>query len=50
MLAFETMLWRVSKGNVFVKFMEIEDTMVDPSSGDPLDKTVFLIFFQVRQP
>merc|ERR1719370_2072325 len=45
MLAFETMLWRVSKGNVFIKFMDIEQ-MVDPNSGDPLYKCVFLIFYQ----
>ena len=35
MLAFETMLWRVSKGNVFIKFMDIEEQMIDPDSGDP---------------
>ena len=46
MLAFETMLWRVSKGNVFIKFMDIEEKMVDPDSGDPLYKCVFLIFYQ----
>ena len=46
MLAFETMLWRVSKGNVFIKFMDIEEKMVDPNSGDPLYKCVFLIFYQ----
>ena len=46
MLAFETMLWRVSKGNVFIKFMDIEEQMIDPDSGDPLYKCVFLIFFQ----
>merc|ERR1719153_1459440 len=46
MLAFETMLWRVSKGNVFIKFMDIEEKMVDPNTGDPLYKCVFLIFYQ----
>ena len=46
LLAFETMLWRVSKGNVFLKFADIEEPMEDPNSGDKLYKAVFIIFFQ----
>jgi len=44
--AFERMLWRVSKGNVFIKFVEIDEEMVDPTCGSPLYKTVFIIFYQ----
>jgi V-type H+-transporting ATPase subunit a len=46
LLAFEKMLWRVSKGNVFLKVADIEDEMEDPSTGDILYKAVFIIFFQ----
>jgi len=46
MLGFERMLWRVSKGNVFVKFVDIDELMEDPASGDRLDKAVFIVFYQ----
>jgi len=45
-LGFETMLWRVSHGNVFVKFADIEETIEDPRTGDMLYKAVFIIFYQ----
>jgi len=46
LFAFETMLWRVSKGNVFLKTADIEEKMEDPNTGHSLDKAVFIIFFQ----
>ncbi|XP_023320179.1 V-type proton ATPase 116 kDa subunit a-like isoform X3 [Eurytemora carolleeae] len=45
-IAFERMLWRVSKGNVFIKFADIEERMEDPKTGGSLYKSVFMIFFQ----
>ena len=36
--AFERMLWRVSKGNVFVRFADIEEKMEDPATGEELVK------------
>ena len=47
-LGFETMLWRVSHGNVFVKFADIDETIEDPKTGDMLDKAVFIVFYQVK--
>merc|ERR1719232_371484 len=44
--AFETMLWRVSKGNVFLKFTDIDQAMEDPNTGNKLYKAVFIIFYQ----
>ena len=44
--AFETMLWRVSKGNVFLKFSDIDEAMEDPNTGNHLYKAVFIVFFQ----
>ncbi len=46
MIGFERMLWRVSKGNVFVKFADIDEQMEDPRTGDTLYKAVFIVFFQ----
>ena len=46
-VAFEKMLWRGSKGNVYVKFSDIEENIKDPKTGDDLYKTVFIIFYQV---
>jgi hypothetical protein len=45
-IGFERMLWRVSKGNVFVKFADIEELIEDPRTGDNLYKAVFIVFFQ----
>jgi len=46
MMAFEKMLWRVSKGNVFCKFIDMDAEMEDPLTGHSIYKTVFIIFFQ----
>ena len=47
--AFERMLWRACRGNVFLRQAEIEDTLEDPQlGGDEVYKSVFVIFFQVR--
>ncbi|XP_052254275.1 V-type proton ATPase 116 kDa subunit a 1-like isoform X1 [Dreissena polymorpha] len=47
--AFERMLWRVCRGNVFLKQAEIDTRLEDPITGDRVDKTVFIIFFQGEQ-
>ncbi|XP_013413891.1 V-type proton ATPase 116 kDa subunit a isoform X2 [Lingula anatina] len=47
--AFERMLWRVCRGNVFLKQAEIETPLEDPVSGDQVNKSVFIIFFQGDQ-
>ena len=44
---FERMLWRISKGNVFVRFADIEENMQDPRTGEEMVKSVFVIFYQV---
>ena len=46
-VTFERLLWRVSKGNVFVRFADIEQEMIDPNTSRPVLKSVFMIFFQV---
>uniref|UniRef100_A0A8C5DBC5 V-type proton ATPase subunit a n=1 Tax=Gouania willdenowi TaxID=441366 RepID=A0A8C5DBC5_GOUWI len=43
---FERMLWRVCRGNVFLRQAEIEDPLEDPTL---VHKSVFIIFFQGDQ-
>ncbi|XP_032452063.1 V-type proton ATPase 116 kDa subunit a isoform X8 [Nasonia vitripennis] len=47
--AFERMLWRACRGNVFLRQAEIETPLEDPSTGDQVHKSVFIIFFQGDQ-
>uniref|UniRef100_A0AAY4AZX8 V-type proton ATPase subunit a n=1 Tax=Denticeps clupeoides TaxID=299321 RepID=A0AAY4AZX8_9TELE len=44
---FERMLWRVCRGNVFLRQAEIEDPLEDPTTV--FHKSVFIIFFQGDQ-
>ena len=44
--SFERILWRISKGNVFLKSTNLDDPSVDPASGEPIYKSLFLLFFQ----
>ncbi|XP_034448410.1 V-type proton ATPase 116 kDa subunit a isoform X3 [Hippoglossus hippoglossus] len=46
---FERMLWRVCRGNVFLKQADIEEPLEDPTTGDQVHKSVFIIFFQGDQ-
>uniref|UniRef100_A0A7N8X076 V-type proton ATPase subunit a n=1 Tax=Mastacembelus armatus TaxID=205130 RepID=A0A7N8X076_9TELE len=46
---FERMLWRVCRGNVFLRKAEIEDPLEDPTTGNQVHKSVFIIFFQGDQ-
>ncbi|XP_007256335.1 V-type proton ATPase 116 kDa subunit a isoform X1 [Astyanax mexicanus] len=46
---FERMLWRVCRGNVFLRQADIEDPLEDPTTGDHVHKSVFIIFFQGDQ-
>ncbi|XP_013114900.1 V-type proton ATPase 116 kDa subunit a 1 [Stomoxys calcitrans] len=47
--AFERMLWRVARGNVYVKSSQLEETLKDPKTGSVIYKTVFVVFFQGEQ-
>lgn len=46
--AFERMLWRACRGNVFLRQADIEEPMEDPNSDAEVHKSVIVIFFQVR--
>eukprot|EP00112_Aurelia_sp_Birch-Aquarium-sp1_P012599 Seg265.5 transcript_id=Seg265.5/GoldUCD/mRNA.D3Y31 product="Kinetochore-associated protein 1" protein_id=Seg265.5/GoldUCD/D3Y31 len=47
--AFERLLWRACRGNVFFKQAEIEEALEDPGTGDEVHKAVFIVFFQGDQ-
>uniref|UniRef100_UPI00359018C4 V-type proton ATPase 116 kDa subunit a 1-like isoform X6 n=1 Tax=Myxine glutinosa TaxID=7769 RepID=UPI00359018C4 len=46
---FERMLWRVCRGNVFLRHTNIAQPLEDPVTGDYVLKSVFIIFFQGDQ-
>lgn len=47
--AFERMLWRISRGNVFLRRSDLAQPLKDPATGHPIYKTVFVAFFQGEQ-
>ncbi|XP_066245233.1 V-type proton ATPase 116 kDa subunit a 1-like [Euwallacea similis] len=44
--AFERMLWRIGKGNIFIRNADIEEPIEDPTSRTESRKTSFIAFFQ----
>ncbi|GAB1597564.1 V-type proton ATPase 116 kDa subunit a-like [Argonauta hians] len=47
--AFERLMWFACRGNVFPRFDEIKDPLIDPVSGDEIRKNVFIVFYQGEQ-
>lgn len=47
--AFEQMLWRVSRGNVFLRYAEILEPFHDHATGNDIYKFVFILFYQGSQ-
>ena len=43
--AFERVLFRATRGNMFLKQAPIEGKIEDPATGDKLAKTVYVVFF-----
>ncbi|XP_073045689.1 V-type proton ATPase subunit a3-like isoform X2 [Primulina eburnea] len=44
-MAFERILFRATRGNVFLKQAAVDETVIDPVSGEKVEKNVFAIFF-----
>ncbi|OWM80297.1 hypothetical protein CDL15_Pgr019577 [Punica granatum] len=44
-MAFERILFRATRGNVFLKQTEVEEPVVDPASREKVEKNVFLVFY-----
>eukprot|EP01111_Echinosteliopsis_oligospora_P019970 TRINITY_DN992_c0_g2_i2.p1 TRINITY_DN992_c0_g2~~TRINITY_DN992_c0_g2_i2.p1 ORF type:complete len:855 (-),score=239.34 TRINITY_DN992_c0_g2_i2:45-2609(-) len=43
--SFERVLWRATRGNLYMKQSDIDGQIKDPNTGDWLEKNVFIIFF-----
>lgn len=43
--AFERMLFRISRGNSYVRFANIEDEIPDPATGEKMKKVVFYVVY-----
>ncbi|OMO75275.1 Vacuolar proton ATPase [Corchorus olitorius] len=44
-LAFERILFRATRGNVFLKQSVVEGHVIDPASGEKVEKNVFVVFY-----
>ncbi|KAG6553279.1 hypothetical protein Mapa_005013 [Marchantia paleacea] len=44
-LPFERILFRATRGNMFLKQAPIEEPVIDPASGEKVEKIVFVVFF-----
>lgn len=44
-LSFERILFRATRGNMFFRQASVEDPVIDPTSGEKVEKIVFIVFF-----
>lgn len=44
-MAFERILFRATRGNVFLRQSAVEEPVTDPVSGEKVEKNVFVVFF-----
>ncbi|XP_004430767.2 PREDICTED: V-type proton ATPase 116 kDa subunit a isoform 4 isoform X1 [Ceratotherium simum simum] len=49
MASFERLLWRVCRGNIYLKFNEMEAVLEDPVTKEEIKKNIFIIFYQGEQ-
>jgi len=43
---FERMVFRTTRGNVYVRFAPIQQPITDPATGQLLEKSVFIVFYK----
>ena len=43
---FERMIFRATRGNCYVRFAPIKQPITDPSSGELIEKCVFIVFYK----
>ncbi|CAF2067105.1 BnaC01g00150D [Brassica napus] len=44
-MVFERILFRATRGNVFIRQTVIEEPVIDPNSGEKAEKNVFVVFY-----
>ncbi|PKA53127.1 Vacuolar proton ATPase a3 [Apostasia shenzhenica] len=44
-MSFERILFRATRGNIFIKQIAVDDPVIDPVSGEKIAKNVFVIFY-----
>ncbi|NP_001107162.1 V-type proton ATPase 116 kDa subunit a [Xenopus tropicalis] len=49
MATFERLLWRVCRGNIYLKYTELDTALEDPVTKEEVKKNVFIIFYQGDQ-
>ncbi|KAM4675758.1 V-type proton ATPase 116 kDa subunit a 4-like [Discoglossus pictus] len=49
MLTFERTLWRVCRGNIYLKYSDLETTLEDPVTKQEVMKNAFAVFYQGDQ-
>ncbi|XP_055979957.1 V-type proton ATPase 116 kDa subunit a 4 [Sorex fumeus] len=49
MASFERLLWRVCRGNVYLKFSEMNVVLEDPVTKEEIKKNIFIVFYQGEQ-
>ncbi|KAM8972796.1 V-type proton ATPase 116 kDa subunit a 4 [Pelodytes ibericus] len=49
MAMFERLLWRVCRGNIYLKYTELDTMLEDPVTKEEVKKNVFIIFYQGDQ-
>ena len=45
-LSFERVLWRATRGNLYMRHSEVDEDMNDTATGEYVKKNVFIIFYQ----
>ncbi|XP_048356421.1 V-type proton ATPase 116 kDa subunit a 4 isoform X2 [Sphaerodactylus townsendi] len=46
---FERLLWRACRGNIYLRFSEMDTPLEDPVTQEEMKKNVFIIFYQGEQ-
>ncbi|XP_057276530.1 V-type proton ATPase 116 kDa subunit a 4 isoform X2 [Pezoporus wallicus] len=49
MVHFERLLWRACRGNVYLRYTEMDTALEDPVTREEMKKNVFIIFYQGEQ-
>ncbi|XP_025054667.1 V-type proton ATPase 116 kDa subunit a isoform X3 [Alligator sinensis] len=49
MVPFERLLWRACRGNVYLRYTEMDTPLEDPVTREEVKKNVFIIFYQGEQ-